>query len=123
MMPHWRIFGILTVSIIAAASAAPAAPACYSDRELLRQAVRVVVGSYKCPGFSDALFGAAYAVFMRESGAIDHSTGSCESELATAREAASLELLKERARFCASIADAIAADGRLKHAVDAAGVM
>lgn len=122
-MPHGRIGGILAALIVASTSAAPAAPTCYAERDLLRQAVRVVVGSYKCPGFKDAIYGVAYAVFMRESGAIDHSTGPCESELAAAREAASLELLKERAPFCAAVADAIATDDRIKRAVAAAGVM
>lgn len=92
---------------------APAKAVCYADPARLEAAVRVIVGSYKCDGFRQAISGKAYTLFMSRSGIIDQTTGPCQREIAALVQSLSIESVKDRAGYCQAVAAALAADSQL----------
>mgnify|MGYP001233832213 CR=1 FL=1 len=120
-MPR-RALLLVAAALLATSAPAFAAQLCHADRTLLRNAVKIVVASYKCNGFKDALYAKRHQVFLSESGAIDQATGACERELAEARDAESLALLKDRTGFCQAVTTLMTTDSQLRQAAVAAGV-
>ena len=96
-----------------AAGATPAHSGCYADPARLEAAMRVVVGSYKCDGFRQAITGKSYTVFMSRTGIIDQTTGPCQREISELVSTLSLEAVKGRAAYCASVTGALDADQKM----------
>ncbi len=94
---------------------------CYADRTRLAFAMAVVVASYKCPGYDDALFGKPLDTFIRRSGIIDQTTGACERERTLAMNAATEKMLTGREAFCTEVEAALASDTALAQALIEAG--
>lgn len=116
-VPH--LLAALAALIPAAAPAS--AGTCYADRDGLAKAMAVVVASAKCPGYEQALYGAALDIFIRKTGLIDQTTGGCQRERMQAVNEATDRLLADRAAFCADVEAALASDASLAQALRAAG--